>query len=84
MNSKYSTTHKEYHKDYYKRYKATLKYRRELAKNSKVTEDIIAWKLMMENNPNCFYPFANPLDISANPLDISANPSSVILLSLAI
>jgi len=64
MSSKYSTTSKEYHKEYYKRFRDTLKYRRELAKNCKLTVDVVNWKIMMENNPNCFYPFANPLDIS--------------------
>ena len=71
MSSKYSTTSKDYHRDYYRKYKDTLKYRRDCVKNSKVSEDIIAWKTMMEGNPNCFYPFANPLDIST-----TSTPSS--------
>jgi len=65
MSSKYPTTSKEYHKEYYKKYKDMLKYKRDLNKTCKVSEDVMSWKVMMENNPNCFYPFAKPLDISA-------------------
>jgi hypothetical protein len=75
MSSKYSTTSKDYHRDYYLKYKDTLKYRRDCVKISKVSEDIIAWKTMMEANPNCFYPFA-PLDIStASVNSTSSSPS---------
>lgn len=74
MSSKYSTTSKDYHRDYYRKYKDTLKYRRDCVKNSKVSEDIIAWKVAMLNNPNCFYPFANPLDISTTSVN-STSPS---------
>lgn len=75
MSSKYPTTSKEYHKEYYKKYKDMLKYKRDLAKNCKVSEDVVSWKVMMENNPNCFYPFANPLDISATSIDSSSSCS---------
>lgn len=74
MSSKYSTTSKAYHKEYYQKYKDTLKYRRELIKICKVSEDVIAWKVAMLSNPYCFYPFANPLDISAT--SINSTPSS--------
>ena len=75
MSSKYSTTSKDYHRDYYRKYKDTLKYRRDCVKSSKVSEDIIAWKKMMEANPNCFYPFA-PLDISTTSVNsTSSSPS---------
>lgn len=76
MSSKYPTTSKEYHKEYYKKYKDALKYKRELNKTCKVSEDVVSWKMMMENNPNCFYPFAKPLDISTN------SPSSSLSSSL--
>jgi hypothetical protein len=77
MSSKYPTTSKEYHKEYYKKYKDMLKYKRELNKTCKVSEDVVSWKMMMEANPNCFYPFANPLDISTNSTP-SSSPTEVI------
>jgi len=79
MSSKYPTTSKEYHKEYYKKYKDMLKYKRELNKTCKVSEDVVSWKMMMENNPNCFYPFAKaiPLDISATSNEsVSTNSGS--------
>jgi|694.fasta_scaffold14676_14 hypothetical protein len=77
MSSKYPTTSKEYHKEYYKKYKDMLKYKRDCAKNCKVSEDVVSWKAMMEANPNCFYPFANPLDISTNSPSSSPLSSSL-------
>ena len=77
MSSKYPTTSKEYHKEYYKRYKDVLKCKREFNKTCKITEDVIAWKVMMEGNPNCFYPFAKPLDTSTNSTP-SSSPTEVI------
>lgn len=77
MSSKYSTTSKEYHKEYYKKYKDMLKYNRDLNKTCKVSEDVVAWKVMMENNPNCFYPFAKPLDISTTSIDSTSLTSSL-------
>jgi len=77
MSSKYPTTSKEYHKEYYKKYKDMLKYKRELNKTCKVSEDVVSWKVMMENNPNCFYPFAKPLDISTNSPSSSSLSSSL-------
>jgi hypothetical protein len=71
MSSKYSTTSKEYHKEYYKKYRDTLKYRRDCAKNCKLSEDVIAWKVAMLGNPNCFYPFAKPFDISGTSAPLS-------------
>jgi hypothetical protein len=35
-------------------------YRRLQAKERKLTEDVIAWKIMQENNPYAFYPFYEP------------------------
>lgn len=80
MSSKYPTTSKEYHKEYYKKYKDMLKYKRELNKTCKVSEDVVSWKVMMEANPNCFYPFAKPLDISATSTNStpSSSPTEVI------
>jgi hypothetical protein len=73
MSSKYPTTSKEYHKEYYKKYKDMLKYKRDLNKTCKVSEDVISWKVMMENNPNCFYPFAKPLDMSATSINSTSS-----------
>jgi hypothetical protein len=71
MNSKYSTKSKEYHKEYYNRYKDMLMYRRAQAKERKLTEDVIAWKIMMESNPHAFYPFYEPSGVLTIP-DISS------------
>lgn len=76
MSSKYPTTSKEYHKEYYKKYKDALKYKRELNKTCKVSEDVVTWKVMMKANPNCFYPFAKPLDTSTTSIP-SSSPTEV-------
>jgi hypothetical protein len=73
MSSKYPTNSKAYHKEYYKKHRIMLKYKRDLNKTCKVSEDVVAWKVMMEKNPNCFYPFANPLDISGASIDSTSS-----------
>ena len=71
MNCEYSTKSKEYHKAYYKRYRDMLMYRRLQAKERKLTEDVIAWKIMMESNPYAFYPFYESSSVLTIP-DISS------------
>jgi hypothetical protein len=77
MSSKYSTNSKEYHKEYYKKHRIMLKYKRDLNKPTNVSEDVVAWKVMMQANPNCFYPFAKSFDCSTNSLSSSCGSQAL-------
>jgi len=75
MNYLYFTTPKDYHKEYYKKNRLTMKYKRDLEKASKLTQEVLDWKKTKEADPYALYPFYDgkgTADISIN-----ATPSSV-------
>jgi hypothetical protein len=70
--SRHPTTSKEYHREYYKKYKDMILYRRTQAKECKLTEDVLAWKANMLNNPHAFFPFYQPPKTGIKSPDISS------------
>jgi hypothetical protein len=47
-------------------------YRRIQAKECKLTEDVLAWKVNMLNNPHAFFPFYQPPKTGITSPDISS------------
>lgn len=56
-NYLYFTTPKDYHKEYYKRNRLTMKYKRDLEKSSKLTQEVLDWKKAKEKDLYALFPF---------------------------
>lgn len=67
---------KEYHRQYYKKNRDIIKMKRMLAKETIITEDVMAWKQRMLNNPYAFNPFYDPSTCSNPDTSNTGNPSS--------
>lgn len=76
MNYLFFTTPKDYHKEYYKKNRDILKYKRELIKATKITDEVMDWKKNKEADPYALYPFYEGSrgvpDISANGIPASS------------
>lgn len=76
VNTLYFTLPKNYHKEYYKKNRDILKYKRELMKATKITDEVINWKKIKEADPYALYPFyegpRGVPDISANGISASS------------
>ena len=73
------TTPKDYHKEYYKKNRITMKYKRDLEKASKLTQEVLDWKNAKLADPYALFPFYDgkgTLDISINAIPSSLPTST--------
>ena len=75
-NYLYFSTPRDYHKEYYKKNRLTMKYKRDLEKASKLTQEVLDWKNAKLKDPYALFPFYD----GSGTLDIS-NTSSVSVVS---
>jgi len=68
------TTPKDYHKEYYKKNRLVMKYKRDLEKACKLTQEVLDWKKTKLADPYALFPFYNGK--GASDISINATPSS--------